>query len=110
MKSSFNMILAHLIALVMAGCTIDVSTYKVYDLSSSQRLELEMRATSNQDANAAIRLAEYYAYSNYDSRKMNVWLRIATTLGSAYARDWLKKEDRRTKLPSSPKPRSNSHR
>ena len=84
-----------LIAVALAGCAIDVSTRTVFNLGNSERRELENRATTGQEARSAIRLAEYYAYSNYDTQKMLAWLRVATALGNSYAADWLEKETRK---------------
>jgi TPR repeat protein len=67
--------------------TIETTNYQSanqdYDLGSNDVKALQVRVQSNGDENAAITLAHYYGFSNFDLDKWVKYLTIAATNGDA---------------------------
>jgi len=68
------------------------SSFETYNLSPSERTELEARAIQNNDSNAAFRLMMYYQVTGNDEAATMKWVQVAAKNGNPAAIAWLEKQ------------------
>jgi TPR repeat protein len=62
-----------------------LSSLNTYQLSQDELIKLSKLVEEENDANAAFRLYQYYAFSNFDDNKMMHYLEIAAENGNLTA-------------------------
>jgi hypothetical protein len=74
------------------------NTFEVYALTEEELATLKKRAIAEGDADAALRISEYYGLSAGDAEKSEEWLQFAAKIGSEPALKTLERRGREKSL------------